>query len=33
MAKITECELKMKRAIELTSGLASEREMWISSSQ
>jgi len=29
MAKITECEMKMKRAIELTGGLESEREMWI----
>lgn len=33
MAKITECEMKMKRAIELTGGLESEREMWIQSGE
>lgn len=31
MSKIQDCEMKMKRAIELTGGLASEREMWIES--
>jgi len=31
MAKITDCETKMKRAIELTGGLVNEREMWIES--